>query len=559
MFNKQKLYGIFQIPRFRQFAIFKYLNPVSLKAKPHMRPMTRLILAVCIVIISDNDAAFSQTCTDCRYISPVFDSVKITTVKFGQGPRFNGNMQELYMDIYEPYGDTLSNRPVAVFAFGGAFITGSRDDWYVILACEEIAKSGYVVASIDYRIYDDLTGMIAEIFLLQHQRIFFRPMQDMRAAVQYLKADFAELGNNYRIDTSKILIGGASSGAMTSLMTAYCDKESEMAQMMAGSVAALDDLGGFYSTSGLYPNYSWNAIATFNVAGSLVKANWIEPGDVPIILAHGDADQVVPYKDGSFGVDSFFDMQGSYVIDSVARAKGVCSYLYTMEGQDHPNEGIGIEYLKSVVYRMMLRMHAVIHGRSFCCELGLKVNPVDTVYYEPGGDPVCLAACAVNNSGSAQVKWCGMNCLSGENTSSVITIEPDTNLKYVSCMAYEGQCEAVSLNMIKMGTPVACDTPSECKSSSAIILNEMETSVQIYPQPVSGAFTLVAEFAEQLNELVTVEILDITGRKVFSKEFFTGKRLNEPLDVHKLSAGNYLLSISTPEIKRHQKLLIINN
>jgi hypothetical protein len=51
-------------------------------------------------------------------------------------------------------------------------------------------------------------------------------MQDMRAAVQYLKADFAELGNNYNIDTSRILIGGASSGAMTSMMTAYCDKES---------------------------------------------------------------------------------------------------------------------------------------------------------------------------------------------------------------------------------------------------------------------------------------------------------------------------------------------
>ncbi len=519
--------------------------------------MTRLMLAACVASICDN--AFSQTCADCRYISPVFDSVTVTTVKFGQGPRFNGNMQELYMDIYEPYGDTAGNRPVAVFAFGGAFITGSRDDWYVVLACEEIAKSGYVVASIDYRIYDDLTGMIADIFLLRHQRIFFRPMQDMRAAVQYLKADFAELGNNYRIDTSRILIGGASSGAMTSLMTAYCDKESEMAQMMAGSLTALDDLGGFYSTSGFYPNYSWKAIATFNVSGSLIKADWIEPGDIPIILAHGDADQVVPYKDGSFVVDSFFDMQGSYIIDSVARTKGVCSYLYTMKGQDHPNEGMGMEYLKSVVYRMMLRMHAVINGRSFCCDLGLKVNPADTVYYEENGDPVCLAACTLNGSGNAQVKWCGMSCLSGENTSQVITIEPDTNLKYVGCMAYEGQCEAVSLNMVKMGTPVACDTSAGCATSSALALQQREPFVRLYPHPEVESFTVHAEFQQPLNGCVTIVIFDIAGKKVFSRDVFADSRLNEVIDARKLSPGSYLLGISTAEFRLHQKLLIAGN
>src|SRR5687768_2983330 len=107
------------------------------------------LLCFCFV-----QSSYGQSCTDCRYVTSVFDSVTVETVMFGEGPNANGDTQQLYMDIYQPYGDTLTKRPVAVFAFGGAFITGSRDDWYVVLACEQLARAGYVVASIDYRIYD---------------------------------------------------------------------------------------------------------------------------------------------------------------------------------------------------------------------------------------------------------------------------------------------------------------------------------------------------------------------------------------------------------------------
>lgn len=520
-----------------------------------MFPAVSRVLIAFIVLIKCH-AALSQRCAVCRYISPQFDSVTVETVRFGRGPVFGGRVIDLYMDIYQPYGDTATNRVAAVFAFGGAFVTGSRDDWYVVLACTELAKAGFVVAAIDYRIYNDLTEMIAEISLLQHQRIFFRPMQDMRAAVQYLKADFAELGNNYRIDTSRILIGGASSGAMTSLMTAYCDKESEMAEMLGGSVAPLDDLGGFYSTSGFYPNYSWKALATFNVSGSLVNAGWVEEGDIPIILAHGDADRVVPYKNGSF-IPPFFDMQGSYTIDSVARAKGVCSYLYTMAGKDHPSEDIGIDYLKSVVYRMMLHMHAVIHQRSFCCEMELKVNPLDTVHYEAEGEPVCLAACTINDSGDVRYTWCGLNCLPFESASPVITVQPDTNLRYIACLAYAGACQAVSLNMVKEGIPVACDTPAECKSSSATMRAHPETSLLVYPQPASNRLTVAARFPHIMNSGATIEIFDIAGRKIFSRDVFMQDRMTEVIETRAWTAGSYFIEISAPKIYVHQKLVLI--
>lgn len=522
-------------------AIREHLDPLL------PTPMIRIILTTFIALIIYD--VFSQTCSDCRYISPVFDSVTVKTVKFGQGPRANGNIQELYMDVYEPYGDTATNRPVLIFAFGGAFVTGSRDDWYVVLVCEHLARAGYVVASIDYRIYDDAGELALEVLGIppRHMRIFFRPMQDMRAAVQYLKADYTELGNNYRIDTSKIIIGGASSGAITSLMVAYCDKESELAELGGGDISPIDDLGGFYTTSGLYPNYSWKSLATLNVSGAILNPDWIEPGDIPAISAHGDADNIVPYKAGAFaGITlGFFNMYGSYLVDSAARANGVCSYLYTMEGKDHPSESFGIEYIKSVVYRLMLRMHAVINNRSFCCGLKLDVSPVDTLYYPAGGAPVSLQASVSNGTGSEQIQWCSIAC-EATGTSSSIIVEPDTNMKYITCMAYDNQCEDVTLNMVKERLPTAVAAQIGLENSS----------LQIFPQPASGSFLLHAEFPEPLNHLVSLEIIDMTGRKIFNQEAYAGKSLHKIMDVHDVATGSYLLSIAAPGMKLHQKLVI---
>ncbi len=494
----------------------------------------------------------SQSCTDCRYVSPIFDSVTMETVHFGRGVTAGRDTQELYMDVYQPYGDTLSSRPVAVFAFGGAFITGSRDDWYVKLVCEHLARTGYVTASIDYRIYDDITQMVTEIFSgfpPQQMRIFFRPMQDMRASVQYLKADFSELGNNYRIDTNKILIGGASSGAITSLMTAYCDVDSEMAEMGGGSLAPLNALGGFYSTSGFYPNYSWKAAATFNVSGALINANWIDSGDIPVICAHGDADQVVPYKKGGFAGLTLgtFDMEGSYLVDSVARSKGVCSYLYTMEGRDHPSESMGIEYFNSVVYRMALRMRAVIDDKSFCCPLNVDITPDDTLFYGPNAPASTLTAVLTGDAGGASLQWCSMPCQFTSSANSV-TVTPDTTLKYVAAIATEGNCSSPNLHIIYDSTATI---------SSVLDMNE-EIHFTIYPQPASERLLITADFSLNQAKQAAIDIFDIKGKKVHSSvQELNGNKLRTLIDVSEIPAGSYFIAIiANGKLSGSQKLMI---
>ena len=56
------------------------------------------------------------------------------------------------MDIYEPEGDTLSNRPVIIFIHTGSFFSGTNELDDVVDLSISAAKRGYVAISINYRL-----------------------------------------------------------------------------------------------------------------------------------------------------------------------------------------------------------------------------------------------------------------------------------------------------------------------------------------------------------------------------------------------------------------------
>ena len=71
-----------------------------------------------ITFLITSGLATAQNCENCRYISPIFDSVTIETVHFGEGVNVDGDLQQLYMDVYQPFGDTETARPV-IMSFHG--------------------------------------------------------------------------------------------------------------------------------------------------------------------------------------------------------------------------------------------------------------------------------------------------------------------------------------------------------------------------------------------------------------------------------------------------------
>jgi acetyl esterase/lipase len=158
-----------------------------------------------------------------RYVDPVFDDVDIARgLRFGQAVNDFGKVQKLRLDLYEPTGDIATDRPAVVYAHGGGFVAGGRDDDRQLDYLRGLAQRGYVVVSIDYRLRPKGTpnpeggANIAKEWAVAKQSPVVREAQhDMQAAVRWVRARAAELG----VDPDTIIVSGGSAGAITAWST----------------------------------------------------------------------------------------------------------------------------------------------------------------------------------------------------------------------------------------------------------------------------------------------------------------------------------------------------
>jgi len=97
------------------------------------------------------------------------------------------------MDIYTGEGDNEGNRPLIILAHGGGFTDGDKEEFEEFSAF--LAKSGYVVASINYRLLD------IELTETTIKRAVIEAVTDMKAAARYFVKD-AGGSNTYRITQS---------------------------------------------------------------------------------------------------------------------------------------------------------------------------------------------------------------------------------------------------------------------------------------------------------------------------------------------------------------------
>ncbi len=244
-----------------------------------------LVFALCLLQAQGD-------CKEGRYYMPIFPDVSVTSaVEYG----FNANptilnpgaTQKLYMDVYQPVGDTLSQRPVIMLAFGGAFVFGARTSPDIVHLCREFAKLGYVSVAIDYRLTSDLVSKgsqrLATLAVL-------KASHDMRAALRFMYKD-AATANTYSIDTSRIYIGGVSAGSLAALHTAYLDKLHEIPPILASDTAGLGGIPGLSGNAG----YSSRVAGVINLCGALGETSFIEANDPILVSMHGTKDGTVPY------------------------------------------------------------------------------------------------------------------------------------------------------------------------------------------------------------------------------------------------------------------------
>lgn len=347
-------------------------------------------------------------CQSQRYIQPVFNQVKITSdIKYGTADPYGiVDNQDLFIDVYEPQGDTLSNRPVIVYAYGGAFLIGVKNQPPIPYYADYFVKLGYVFVSMQYRLGFNVTLPGSP------ERAVYRAVQDQRAAIRFL----AQRAGQFRIDTSRFILMGSSAGCFAGLHSTYMEYAD--AVPFSTPIPVLDGelLGGIDSSGNNdFGNRYVEPFAIINQWGALADTNWIDADErYPVISFHGDQDDLVPYNSGyPFSYPVFPNVFGSNPIHRRLDHLGIHNQLVTLAGYGHEPELLDLalrdtilNYSRLFMYPLLQPQTSNINGPIVTCtntEVTYSVvnTPGSRYCWSWDGNPVVVS----NNGHTITLSW----------------------------------------------------------------------------------------------------------------------------------------------------------
>jgi acetyl esterase/lipase len=201
----------------------------------------------------------------------------------------------LLLDLYLPDGARSSSalHPAILVLHGGAFKAGTRSDSELVGYGRAFAKRGYAVVAIDYRLSGDAPRVSSGFSGYSRAAASARYLpsatlerlgptwpnaaaaaaEDSAAALKWIVAH----ANDYHIDPRRVVLLGASAGAITALNLAYLADDNKV---RLPPIAAVIDVRG--------------AMIDDRRAG--VPAT-MRRSDPPLLIIHGTSDQLVPFAE----------------------------------------------------------------------------------------------------------------------------------------------------------------------------------------------------------------------------------------------------------------------
>jgi hypothetical protein len=266
-------------------------------------------------ITDDTTRSAADKCNG-RYDTEVFASVQANlNLPYGTGLNIAGSRETLLLDMYEPANDTARKRALIIFVHGGAWVSGTKTQGREL--CVLFAKKGYVATSIDYRL-----GIENPVNEKTRGEAVYRGVQDIKAAVRFARAN-ARL---YRIDTTQIFIGGYSAGGVNAVHAAYWDENEVPLNIDKTRWGNLEGDGG-------NPAFSSEVQAVYGIASSIVKLNWIQGGEPPVVCVHSKTDRTEPYNEGPDGQGIY--VYGGASIVAKATSVNISATLFPFENIAH--------------------------------------------------------------------------------------------------------------------------------------------------------------------------------------------------------------------------------
>jgi acetyl esterase/lipase len=188
----------------------------------------------------DDGSCENDELTGVRYVDEVFNNVIVSSnVMYGsnigiitQAPA----MEDLYMDVYEPFGDEATDRRVVIMLHTGSFLpaiangqaTGDKSDASIVEMCTRFAKKGYVAIAVNYRLGWNPISPSEDVRRSTLIQAAYRGLQDTKTAVRFLRKSATEDGNPYGVG-DQFAVGGHGTGGYLSLAMATLNNyESEL-------------------------------------------------------------------------------------------------------------------------------------------------------------------------------------------------------------------------------------------------------------------------------------------------------------------------------------------
>nr|WP_321450830.1 alpha/beta hydrolase [uncultured Carboxylicivirga sp.] len=252
----------------------------------------------------------------------------VKDVVFHQSESIDGDPMSLKMDVITYKDDKV--RPCVVYVIGGGFSHAMKErnlyDRY------EVAKGGYVVASVQYHVIS--TGIYSDA------------VKDIKAAIRYLRANAKEYG----IDPEKMAVWGESAGGYLSAMVGTTNgvekfEEGENLDQSSDVKAVIDTYGlsdltkvgddydeeaakahhTVKSPDGQFVHGKNSGLTSLDKPEVVAQANpitYVDENDPPFLLFHGMQDKAVSPSQ-------------TLLLHNALREKGVSSTRYVLEGAGH--------------------------------------------------------------------------------------------------------------------------------------------------------------------------------------------------------------------------------